>query len=166
MPSHGQLKDRLTNKFNRLLHFLSPGRSRWPSPPIRPTLDPTTMSLEPSSIHGIPDTQFLNSSSLSNIYPSIVINSAGDELHEAPGGMTSTGFQGIKTTLRLIERATDVFPPLKSTVGGLLGVIDIVEVCHFQLNVVIGISDVDIMLLIVSRQPLKINKIAKIWSRS
>ena len=80
--------------------------------------------------------------------------------------MTSTGFQGIKTTLRLIERVTDIFPPLKSTVGGLLGVIDIVEVCHFQLNVVIGIPDVDIMLLIVSRQPLKINKIAKIWSRS
>ena len=74
--------------------------------------------------------------------------------------LTSAGFQGVKTTLRLVERATDAFPPLKSTVAGLLGVIDIVEVCDFQLSVVI------VMVLTIPRQPLRTNKIAKIWSRS
>jgi hypothetical protein len=108
---------------------------------IEPTLDPqassTPVGPDPTSIHGIPNTQPLNSPSLSNIYPSIVINPAGDE---APGRMAelaSAGFQGVKTTLQLIERTTDVFPPLKSTVAGLLGVVDIVEVCDFQLSVVI-----------------------------
>jgi hypothetical protein len=44
----------------------------------------------------------------------------------------NTGFEGLKTTLRFVERAADVFPPLKSSVAGLLGLIDIVEVrnCH------------------------------------
>ena len=144
MPGQERLKDHFTNKFNHLLRSLVPRRSRSPSPncPIEPTLDPqassTLVGPDPTSIHGIPDTQPLNSPSMSNIYPSIVINPAGDE---APGRMaelSSAGFQGVKTTLQLIERATDVFPPLKSTVAGLLGVIDIVEVCDFpQLNVVI-----------------------------
>ena len=137
MPDQGRLKYRLSNKFNHLLHSLVRGRSRSPSPnrPITLTLDPQTSSTPVSpdftSIHGIPDTPPLNSPSLSNIYPSIVIDPAGDE---APGRMTDlvgVGFQGVKTTLRLVEKVADVFPPLKSTVAGLLGVIDIVEVRHF-----------------------------------
>jgi hypothetical protein len=72
--------------------------------------------------------------------------------------LANAGFQGLKTTLRLVERATDVFPPLKSTVAGLLGVIDIVEVRDFQLSVV--------MVLTVPRQPLRTNKITKIWRRN
>ena len=47
------------------------------------------------------------------------------------------GFEGVKTTLRLVEKAACVFPPLQSAVAGLLGVIDIVEVRSFQLNIVI-----------------------------
>ena len=127
-----RLKDRLKNKFNRFLHSLVPARtgSRSPSPSIRSTRDPQASS---TPVSPDPDTKPLNSPSLSNnIYTSIVIDPAGDE---APGRMAelaSAGFQGVKTTLRLIERATDVFPPLKSTVAGLLGVIDIVEVCDFN----------------------------------
>jgi hypothetical protein len=68
---------------------------------------------------------------VSYIYPSIVIDPARDESLGQLADLASTGFQGLKTTLRLVERATDVFPPLKSTVAGLLGVIDIVEVCDF-----------------------------------
>ena len=74
--------------------------------------------------------------------------------------LASAGFQGVKTTLQLVERAADVFPPLKSAVAGLLGVIDIVEVCDFQLGVVI------MMELTVPRQQLRTNGIARIWSRS
>ena len=128
-----RLRDRLKNKFNRFLHSLVPARtgSRSPSHSIR-----STRNAQASSTH-VADTQPLNSPSLSNydsnnIYTSFVIDPAGDE---APGRMAelaSAGFQGVKTTLRLVERATDVFPPLKSTVAGLLGVIDIVEVCDFN----------------------------------
>ena len=135
MSGQERLKDRLTNKFNRLLHSLVPGRSR--SPPPRPTRDPqassTLVGPDPTSIHRIPDMQPLNSPSLSNIYPSIVIGPAGDEAPGRMADLAGAGFQGVKTTLRLVERASDVFPPLKSTVAGLLGVIDIVEVRDFQL---------------------------------
>ena len=107
----------------------------------------------------LPDIQPLNFNS-SNFDASIVIDPAGDE---APGRMANLAiarFQGVKMTLRLVERATDVFPTLKSTVASLLSVIDIMEVRDFQLNVVI------VMVLTVSRQPLRTNRIAEIWSRS
>ena len=162
MPGQERLKDRFTNKFNHLLHSFVPRRSRSPSPnrSIKPTLDlqasSTPVAPDPSSIDGIPDTQ---SASLSNIYPSIVIDS-GDETPGRMADLARAGFQGVKTTLQLVEKAADVFPPLKSTVAGLLGVIDIVEVCDFQLSVV------SVMKLTVSRQPLRTNVIAKIWSRS
>ncbi|KAF8240595.1 hypothetical protein L208DRAFT_510387 [Tricholoma matsutake] len=163
MPGQERLKDRLTNKFKRLLPCLVPGRSRSTSPnrPIRPTLDPqassTPVGPDPTSIPGIPDAQPSNSPSLSNIYPSIVIDPAGDE---APGRMADlarAGFQGLKTTLQLVDSVSGVLPPLKSAVAGLLGVINIVEVRDFQLSVV--------MVLTVPRQPLRTNKITKVWSR-
>ena len=164
MSGQERLKDRLKNKFNRLLHSLVPDRSRAPSPyhPIRPTQDPQISStpVGPTSIHGIPNTQPLDPPSLSNIYPSIVIDPTGDKAPERMADLASIGFQGVKTTLRLVERATDVFPPLKSAAAGLLGVIDIVEVRNF------GSSAVIIMMLTIFRQPLRTNKIAKIWNRS
>ena len=139
MPGQERQKYRLTNRFKHFLHDLVPGRSRSTSPnhPITPTPDPqassTPVGPEPTSIHGIPDAQPPNSSSLPNIYPSIVIDPAGDEAPGRMADLASGGFQGLKTTLRLVERASDVFPPLKSAVAGLLGVIDIVEVRDFQL---------------------------------
>ena len=144
----------------------SPSYESVPNHPITSTLDPQAISTpagpdpDPTSIHGIPDTQPLNSPSLSNIYPSIVIDPSGDESSGRMADLASAGFQGVKTILQLVERAADAFPPLKSTVAGLLGVIDIVEVCDFQLSVVI------VMVLTVPRHPLRINEIAKIWSRS
>ena len=45
--------------------------------------------------------------------------------------MASTVFEGVKMTLQLVEKVADAFPPLKTTVSGLLGVIDIVEVRNF-----------------------------------
>jgi hypothetical protein len=158
MPGRERLKDRL--KFKHLLSLVSSrSRSTSPNRPIRPTLDPQTSSTpvgpDPTSIDGIPDAQPPNSPSLSAIYPSIVIHPA------APGRMAdldSTGFQGLKTTLQLVESVSGVFPPLKSAAGGLLRVIDIMEVHGFQLSVV--------MVLTVPRQPLRTNKITKIWSRN
>lgn len=37
---------------------------------------------------------------------------------------------GLKATLRLVEKSSDVFPPLKSAVAGFLGVVDIFEVSN------------------------------------
>ena len=131
MSGQEPLKDRFRGKFKHLLQTFVPSRSRSPSPSLRPIRDPQTSSTpvvpDPTSIH---DTQQLNLP-LSNIYPSIVIDPAGDEAPGRMADLASAGFQGVKTTLRLVERAADVFPPLKSTVGGLLGVIDIVEVRDF-----------------------------------
>ena len=166
MPGQERLKDRLKNKFKHL-HSLVPGRSRSPSSssnrPISPTLNPqassTPIGPDPTSIHGIPDTQPLNSPS-SNIYSSIVIHPAEDEAPGRMANLASVGFEGVKTTLRLVERVASAFPPLKLAVSGLLGVIDIVEVCDFRLSIAM------VMVLTFLRQPLRTNKIAKIWSRS
>ena len=147
MPDQERWKDRFKNKFNRLRHSLgrSPNRSPSSNRPITPTLDPQASSVpvapDSVSIHEIPDTQVKqapNSPSSSNIYPSIVINPAEDEAPGRMADLVNTGFQGLKTTLQLVEKVASVFPPLKLTVSGLLGVIDIVEVRDFQLTVVTG----------------------------
>ena len=119
MPGQKRLKDRPAGGFKHFLHSLVPGRSRSPTQDPRASSTPVGSDFNP--IHGIPDIQPLNSPS-SNIYSSIVIQpqAAADK---DSGGEASTVFQGVKTTLRLVERAADAFPPLKSTVAGLLGVI-------------------------------------------
>ena len=140
MPGQGRLKYRLSNKVNHFLHSLVPGRSKSPSPSTRP-VDPqaSSASLDPdtTSIHEIPDAQPPDSPSVSNIYPSIVIGPAGDEAPGRMADLVNVGFEGLKTTLQLVEKVAGAFPPLQLAVAGLLGVINIVEVCDFQLSVVI-----------------------------
>ena len=156
-----RLKARM-NEFKHFFHSLVPGRGRSPSRnrAITPTLvSSTPVGPDPNPIHG-PDTQPLNSPSL-NIYPSIV-EPVGDKTPDGKADLASTVFHGVKTTLQLAEKVADAFPPLKSTVSGLLGVIDIVEVCDFQFR----LCCVCVMVLTVHRPSLKTNKIAKIWPRS
>ena len=159
MPGQGRVKNRLKNKFNHLLHSLVPGCSRSSSPnhPIASALDHQAPSTPVGPESTAPP---LSSPSLSNIYSSIVIHPAEDEAPGRMANLASVGFEGVKTTLRLVERVASAFPPLKLAVSGLLGVIDIVEVCDFRLSIAM------VMVLTVLRQPLRINKIAKIWSRS
>ena len=100
---------------------------------ITPTLDQassTPIGPDPTSIHEISDAQLLNSPSLSNIYSSIAIDPAGGRPPGRTAELASAGFQSLKTTLRLVEKVAGagVYP---STVAGLLGVIDIVEVRGF-----------------------------------
>jgi hypothetical protein len=102
------------------------------APDLQASSTPVGVGPGPTLVHGIPDAQLSNEPSLSNIYPSIVIDPAGEESPGRMADLAGAGFQGLKTTLRLIERTSDVFPPLKSAVAGLLGVIDIVEVCDLQ----------------------------------
>jgi hypothetical protein len=157
MPGQKRLKAGGVKHFFR---SLVPGRSNRststsPNRQIVPTLDPQALSTpvgpDPSLIHGIPDTQPLDSPS-SNIYPSIVAKPEDADL-------ASTIFQGVKSTLQLVEKVADAFPPLKLTVSGLLGVIDIVGVCDFYCREIVTV-------LTVQRQSLRTNKTAKIWRRS
>lgn len=151
-PRMDRMKDRLTNRFNRLLHNLVPDRSRSPSPGSTLDLQTSSTPVGPDSADrtspGIPDIQSVNSPSSSNIYPSIVITPAADKkTPERMADLASAGLEDVKTTPRLVERATDILPPLKSSVAGLLGVIYIMEVRDFQLNVVM----VMVMVLTVTR---------------
>ena len=74
----------------------------------------------------------LDAADSSSLYSSIVVATAGGKSSGQSDSLVSTGFQGLKTMLKLIERAGDAFPPLKSTVGGLLGLIDLMEVRNFM----------------------------------
>ena len=125
MPGQKRLKDGVKHFFRSLV----PGRSRTPSPSPNRPITPTLVSQATSTPVG-PDSQPLKSPS-SNIYPSIVNKPEGDGAPEGKTDLASTIFEGVKTTLQLVEKVADAFPPLKTTVSGLLGVIDIVEVCHF-----------------------------------
>ena len=126
MTGQVQKKDHLTNKSKPSSLLSSPVfKYNVPLPPssrrqIRP----------PSYVQPYFNVFNFNLPSLSNRDPSRVIYSAGADL-------ASSRFQDVKTILRRVEEATDLSMPLKSTVAGLLGVIDVVEVCHFQLSVVI-----------------------------
>jgi len=44
---------------------------------------------------------------------------------------------GLETTLRLLERSADAFPPLKSAVGGLVGCLDIIQVRHCSRSILV-----------------------------
>jgi hypothetical protein len=67
-----------------------------------------------------------SSSGLSLIQPPAAIAQPQPEREKAD--MASTIWEGSKTTLRLVKESADAFPPLKSTVGGLLGLIELFEV--------------------------------------
>jgi hypothetical protein len=45
-----------------------------------------------------------------------------------PQSAKNIAWEGIKTTLRVVKESGDAFPPLKSTAGGLLALIDLFEV--------------------------------------
>jgi len=69
-----------------------------------------------------------------------LITHKGDQAYNAP---TSRGrialalsWEAVKTTLVLIKESSDAFPPLKSAVGGLVALIDMIEVR----NIVIPVS--------------------------
>jgi hypothetical protein len=46
----------------------------------------------------------------------------------AKTNVRSVAFQGFKTVLTLIRESADVFPPLKSVAGGILALVDVLEV--------------------------------------
>ena len=130
MTGQERLKNRLTNKSKSSPSLSYPdiqlpdSNYNLPPPPSSRRQTPDTQLINRSPSYGRSNFKF-NSPSLSNRHLSRVIYPAGADL-------VSSGFQDVKTTLRRVESATDVFPLLRSTVVGLLGVIDIVEVRDFN----------------------------------
>ena len=52
----------------------------------------------------------------------------GSRLSQATKKAGADAWSGLKTALQLLEKTSDVFPPVKSAVGGFLGVVDMFEV--------------------------------------
>ena len=66
-----------------------------------------------------------------SVYPTIMVDPAEDHPPGRLANITSIGYHGFKTSLIAVRESADAFPPLKSVAGGLLALIDIVEVRNF-----------------------------------
>jgi hypothetical protein len=64
----------------------------------------------------------------SDVYADLISPAGGGD----KANPASIYFQGFKTVLTAVREAADAFPPLKSVAGGLLSLIDIVEVRDFD----------------------------------
>jgi hypothetical protein len=123
--------------FKKLGRNNTPQASPPPSTPP-PTISPTASQSTPLASPRLPMTTIKHStavgtaialastSGLPFIQPPAAITQPQPEMEKA--GIASTIWEGSKTTLRLVKESADAFPPLKSTAGGLLGLIDLFEV--------------------------------------
>jgi hypothetical protein len=57
--------------------------------------------------------------------------------------LNSTFYEGVKTAIITVWSAADCFPPLKSVAGGLLAIVDVLEVCDLR---VVYLKTVDRLL--------------------
>ena len=64
----------------------------------------------------------------------VIVNPSGDTSLNRTADSIGVAYQGVKAALRLVERASDVFPLLKSSVAGVLGIVDTIEV-HAVINI-------------------------------
>jgi hypothetical protein len=145
MPPKPSLKAKLESVFNT--NKLFPARSRSPHPPsnpgdaetpraaARPVASSSTRidSVISTTVHPISDLESSSNGTPASDPPSVPADASisGPEVSDETGSFSkiaAVSFDGFKTVLRLIERGTDVFPPLKSTAACLLGLIDLVEV--------------------------------------
>jgi hypothetical protein len=85
---------------------------------VEPEID--SSSLVPAAPIGLPS---------SHVYTMAPVGPPEGSLQGHTAGLTSSDYEELKRTLRLIEQAA---VPLKSAVVGFLAVIDIVEVCEFH----------------------------------
>jgi hypothetical protein len=120
--------------FKKLGRSNSPQTPPPPSTPP-PTIPPTASQSTPLASPALPITTIKHSTAVGTAIA--LASASGLPLIQPPatiaqpqskGGTTSTIWEGSKTTLRLVKESADAFPPLKSTVGGLLGLIDLFEV--------------------------------------
>jgi hypothetical protein len=119
----------------------------------------TTPRFTASGSSSVGGSVHLGRSPTPSIPPNVYATFLSDPSQEGPSGRmanaANVGFEGLKTTLRAIKEASDVFVPLKSAVGGLLALIDLVEVC-------IVTTDRNSLLIQMPINPFKTEKITQI----
>lgn len=101
----------------------SPAQSQSPIHPAQPALG----SNQPA-----PTTSLL---AVNNDQPARASN-----LSLAAQKLGKDAWAGLKLSLQLLEKSSDVFPPVKSAVAGFLGVVDIFEVRHSSLYIPVWYS--------------------------
>jgi len=102
----------------------SPAPSR-PSSPVRPSAVTQKGADAPSSAHAVPSASQVTSSSTSgNLAPN-----TGSKVKE----VASVAWEGVKTSLALLNESAGCLPPLKAAVGGLVALIDAIGVSKTNL---------------------------------
>ena len=111
--------------------------SQQPTPSQQPVLtihpQPSAQSQSPIPLQPLP-----SSSQLAPITSPLTVD--GNQPANAESSLTlaakkagAEAWSGLKAALQLLEKSSDAFPPLKSAVGGFLGVVDIFEVSDITL---------------------------------
>ena len=79
----------------------------------------------PSSAHAVPSTSQVTSSTSENLAPP----NTGSKVKE----VARVAWEGLKTSLVLLNESCGCLPPLKAAVGGLVASIDAIEVSETNL---------------------------------
>lgn len=122
-------------------HSSSPRPERSPAPSEDPRGLSTAPSKNPSQLSGIeavshpaPEATDPSGSRVLDVNPRIVEPNAQNVLdlrpsiHDKLKEARNTVWAGLEVALHVLEQSSDVFPPLKSAVGGLNACIQIVKV--------------------------------------
>jgi len=99
------------------------------SPALYPI--PNRLTTQPPPLEGLPKTGQItepqHSSAGAAPTPASLASPAPISVNKPSEAWTVTR-SGLETTVRLLERSMDVFPPLKSALGGLVGCLDLIHV--------------------------------------
>lgn len=128
-------------------HTSSPSPPPQPSagaPPAQPTSVqqlPTQPSVQPqqtaSSRQPAPNVGQITSAGPPAAVNSIQPANSESRAAQAAKKVGEDAWTGLKATLELVKESSDVFPPLKSAVGGFLGVIGIFEVSNHVSGIIV-----------------------------
>jgi len=83
----------------------------------------------PSSAHAVPSTSQVTPSSTSGNLLNLAPPNTGSKVKEVAG----VAWEGLKTSLALLNESSGCLPPLKAAVGGLVALIDAIEVSETDL---------------------------------
>ena len=83
----------------------------------------------PPSAHAVPSTSQVPSSSASGNQLNLAPPNTGSKVKE----VASVAWEGVKTSLALLNESAGCLPPLKAAVGGLVALIDAIEVSETNL---------------------------------
>jgi len=109
----------------------SPSPSRPPSPVHKSASAVTQKGANaPSSAHAVPSTsQVTSSSSTSGNQLNLAPPNTGSKIEEVAG----VAWEGVKTSLALLNESSGCLPPLKAALGGLVTLIEAIEVSETNL---------------------------------